>query len=452
MRAIFIAVGSELLEQNKVDTNSLYVTQKLMERGILVDMKTVVGDDVNNLSWMIKNAWKRSQLVIITGGLGPTEDDLTREATAEALGREMEYRQEIADNIRQAFQKRGLNMPEINTRQAFVVKGAIVLENTVGTAPGLYIDDEQGKVLLLPGPPSEMTPMFDSAFAKYIFPLSTYFIYKRIFKFSGIAESDADSRISDVYKKYRNVKTTILAGPGVIELHLLGRSRKTIDEAKIQTDALAEKIRAIMKDFTFTEEDISFEEHLLRELKARGLTLAVAESCTGGGLGHTITNIPGSSEVFIGGVIAYSNMLKSKLLGVTERTLEKKGAVSKDAAEEMARGIRSLTGAHIGLSITGIAGPGGAAVNKPVGLVFMQIHSEKGETGNYKIFPGPREQVKKRTIHYALHLLLQHLKEFYPKPEAPGQTPLIPPPTLVTEPTIQAPEAVEEPSAHEAKE
>jgi len=414
MRAIFIAVGSELLEKDRIDTNSIYAAQKLMEKGILMDMKVVVGDDMTNLSWIIKNACKRAQLVVITGGLGPTEDDITREAAADALKRELEFKEEFVAELEMRFKKRGIAMPQINTRQAFVIRGAEVVPNPLGTAPGLYIDDDDCSVLLLPGPPREMQPMFDTVFEEKIAPRSNFYIYKRCFSFADTTESETDSMIADLYTKSkykRTIKTTILANPGLIEVHLVGRSRKTVEEAQTLTDELAEKIKDRMKGHLVTEKDISMEQFIVEEMRSHHLTLSTAESCTGGGLGNAITNVPGSSDVFLGGVIAYSNELKKKLLGVSENTLKKHGAVSKQTAEAMAKSIRTLTGSDIGIGITGIAGPGGASENKPVGLVFMHLNSEKKDIGIYKLFPGSREMVKARTVNYSLNLVREYLKK-----------------------------------------
>ncbi|MCP5048056.1 MAG: competence/damage-inducible protein A [bacterium] len=410
MRAIFIAVGSEMLERDFIDTNSLYVQKGLMDHGILMDMKVVIRDEIDQLSWIVKNACKRTQLVVITGGLGPTEDDLTREAVADALKKDLIFKESLVADLEERFRKRGMKMPEINTRQAFVIDGSEVLYNPLGSAPGLYLDDENCRVLLLPGPPHEMKPMFDRVLKKRIAPLSNFHIYKRSMKFSGTAESSVDAMIAELYTKYRNPKTTILATPGVIEVHLLGRSKKTVEEAKEVTDELAEKIKERLKDLLLTEKDISIEEYILEELRAANLTLSVAESCTGGGIGNRITNVPGSSDIFLGGVIAYSNSLKMKLLGVKEKTLVGKGAVSKETAKEMARGIREATGSDIGIAVTGIAGPGGASKNKPVGLVFMHLSAKDAEMGLYRIFPGEREMVKKRTVNYSLNLIKEYLK------------------------------------------
>lgn len=412
MRAIFIAVGSELLERDRIDTNSLYAAKKLREKGILMDMKITVCDNLENLTWIVKNAYKRAQLVVITGGLGPTEDDLTRESVANALKKDLVFKESIVDEIRETFLKRGIRkMPEINKRQAFIIEGAEVLSNNVGTAPGLYIDDESCKVLLLPGPPREMMPMFDKIFEEKIAPLSNFYIYTKSLKFSGITESETDSKIAEIYAKYKNPKTTILATPGLIEVHLIGRSKKSIDEAQASTDELAEKIKERMKDYLLTEKDISIEELIVNELRSRKTTLSIAESCTGGAFGDRITNIAGSSEIFLGGIIAYSNELKVNMLGVKEETLKKYGAVSKETAKEMAQGIRKKTGSDIGVSITGIAGPGGATIGKPVGLVFIHLNSKKEDKGIYKIFPNDRNVAKIGAVNFSLNLINKYLDD-----------------------------------------
>ncbi|MDD8012798.1 MAG: competence/damage-inducible protein A [Acidobacteriota bacterium] len=412
MRAIFIAVGSELLDLDRVDTNSIYVARRLREKGILMDMKVVVGDHMDNLSWIVKKACQRAQLVILSGGLGPTEDDITREAVATALKKELVFREEIVSELQGIFKRRGMDMPEINARQAFVIEGAEVIPNPVGTAPGLYCEEGGCKVLLLPGPPNELIPIFEAVFEKHLAPASNYFIYSRTFKLTGISESEADSRCADIYRRYRNPVTTILASPGMIEFHFLGRSRNSDEEARRLTDELAEKVRERLKDFIFAEKEISLPEVVVEGLKARGLSLAVAESCTGGGLGNQVTSVPGSSEVFLGGVIAYANSVKTGLLGVREETLKRHGAVSEATAAEMAAGVRKLCGAAIGLSVTGIAGPGGDNPKKPLGLVYMHLSAENCEQGMRQIFTGNREVVKLRSEYYALNLVREYLNQY----------------------------------------
>jgi nicotinamide-nucleotide amidase len=411
MRAIFIAVGSELLDLDRVDTNSLYVARRLREKGILTDMKVMIGDHMDNLSWMVKKACQRAQLVILSGGLGPTEDDITREAVAAALKKKLVFQEQIVADLEMIFQRRGMVMPEINARQAFVIEGAEVIANPVGTAPGLYLDEGNCKVLLLPGPPNEMIPVFEDIFSRHIAPAANYFIYSRTFRLSGIGESDVDSRIADIYRKYRNPVTTILASQGMVELHFLGRSRNSDEEARKLTDELAEKVRERLSDFIFAEKDISLPEAIVQELKNRKLTLAVAESCSGGGLGNQITNVTGSSGVFLGGVIAYANTLKTGLLGVPDEILQKYGAVSRQTAREMAVGVRRLCGADIGLSITGIAGPGGASAEKPQGLVHIHLNAENCDKEMRQLFPGSRENVKMRAITQALNMIREYLKQ-----------------------------------------
>lgn len=411
MRAIFIAVGSELLDKDRIDTNSIYVAKRLREKGILMDVKMVVGDNLENLKWTIKNACKRAQLVIITGGLGPTEDDLTREGTASALKREMVFQSEIVEKIRSVFQRGRFQMPDINARQAFVIEGAEVLPNSVGTAPGQYIEDDSCSVLLLPGPPREMQPMFNDIYSRKIAPRSPFQIYSRSLKFTGISESEVDSKISDIYTAHKNPITTILASPGEIEVHLLGRSKHSTLEIKKITDSLAEQIRLRLSEYFVTDEGISFEEFILKKLKSRQLTLGVAESCTGGGLANRLTNIPGSSEVFLGGVISYSNELKMKLLGVKKETLERWGAVSKKTAKEMANGIRELCNSNIGVAITGIAGPGGGTEHKPVGFVCLHLSSDQIEIGIEKQLSGDRQVIKTRSENHSLDLIRKYLEQ-----------------------------------------
>jgi len=411
MRAIFIAVGSELLDLDRIDTNSLYVARRLREKGILMDMKVVVGDHMENLSWMVKRACQRAQLVILCGGLGPTEDDITREAVAEALKKKLVFQEQIVADLQKLFRSRGWVMPEINTRQAFVIEDAEVIANPVGTAPGQYLEMENCKVLLLPGPPNEMISVFEDVFARHIAPAANYFIYSRSFRLTGIGESDVDSRIADIYRKYRNPVTTILASLGTIELHFLGRSKNSDAEARRVTDELAEKVRVRLQEFIFSDQDISLPEAIVEELKKRKLTLAVAESCSGGSLGNQVTNVAGSSEVFLGGVIAYANSLKTSVLGVPEEVLKKHGAVSKQAALSMAAGVRRLSGADIGLAITGIAGPGGATTEKPKGLVHIHLNAAGGDKAVQQIYSGSRDMVKMRAVNQALGLIWQYLKQ-----------------------------------------
>lgn len=409
MRAIIIAVGSELLNLDRLDTNSIYIARRLREFGILTDMKMVVGDNHDYLAWVVRQAYKRAQIVITTGGLGPTDDDITREAVADAIQRELVFREDLVADIRERFRKRRLKMPDNNARQAFVIEGGAVLDNPVGTAPGIFLDSGPCRVLLLPGPPVEMRPMFDRVLEESIAPLSRYHVYTRSFRIAGVTESEADERLNSLIGGIRNLGLTILATPGLIEIRLMGRSRKDPREAEEPVETAVARIREGFRKEIVTEREESFEGAILRLLQERGLTLALAESCTGGGLSNRITNVPGSSRVFLGGIVAYSNDLKVELLGVNPETLEAKGAVSPEMAAEMAEGIRRRTGADLGLSITGIAGPDGGVPGKPVGLVHMHLAAGENSRSRRCIFPGDRKVVKTRSENFALNLIREFL-------------------------------------------
>ena len=409
MRAIIIAVGSELLNQDRLDTNSLYIARKLREKGILTDMKIVAGDNRDYLAWVVRQARKRAQIVITTGGLGPTMDDLTREAVAEALRRELIFREDLVEGIRERFRSRRLKMPENNTRQAFVIEGAEVLPNPVGTAPGLYLDIEACRMLLLPGPPAEMRPMFDAVLEARIASLSNFHVRVGIVKIAGLTESEADARLDAALGRIPNLDVTILATPGLIEIRLLGRSRKEEGEALAAVAIARERVLAEFAGNLVSEEDESFPAVILRRLIERGLTLAVAESCTGGRLADRVTDVPGSSGAFLGGMVAYDDALKKEFLGVSPETLKQYGAVSAPTAAEMALGMADRTGADIAVSITGIAGPGGGTPEKPVGLVFFHLHAGDDDVGRQQVMSGDREVIKVRSVHYALNMIREYL-------------------------------------------
>jgi len=411
MRAYLIAVGDELLTGERSNEHGPYLAAALREIGVVVDFMAEVGDQKDNLSWLVKNAVKRAQLVIITGGLGPTEDDRTREAVAEALGLELDYNEEIVEQIRQRFARQRLEMPQINARQGFVLKGAEVLKNDHGTAPGQWLPMGHGGVLLLPGPRHELQPIFEDVLKNRIAPLSNFFVYKRVIRCSGIGESDLDSRIAPVYMPaQRQIQTTVLASPGLVEVHLTGRSRKDPDELKQMVDQLHAAVRNILSDFTLDDDVGSLSEQLLRNLLRAGKTLSFAESCTAGGLSRRFTEIPGASKVFLGGVVAYDNRIKQSLLRVEESLLSTHGAVSARCAQAMAQGIRALCCTDYGLAITGIAGPDGGTIGKPVGLVFIHLSGEGLEVPFHRVFPGERSLVRLRSEMAALDILRQHIK------------------------------------------
>lgn len=397
-RAEIIAVGSELLSPFRMDTNSLYLTRTLEDYGIALVAKTIVGDDLLELVNGFRVAFTRSDLIITTGGLGPTADDLTREALTEFLQIKLEFHPEILKNIEARFAKRGWKMPKTNEKQALVPENAKVLENPNGTAPGVYLEARGKQVFLLPGPPFELEPMW----ANHCLPLlkKEQPLERKIFRIAMLGESMVDQWLKPVTDSLREVRYTILAAPSQIEVQLLA-SGSGIPE---MISASAE-IRAILGKHIFSESQEELEEVVGRMLRDSGRKLAVAESCTGGLLGHRITQVPGSSAYFERGVIVYSNEAKIQLLNVDPDLIRKHGAVSSEVSAAMADRIRQMANVDFGLSITGIAGPDGGTEEKPVGTVFVGL-SEPNETVTEKYnFPGSRDRVKFTSTQAALNLL-----------------------------------------------
>ena len=383
MKAEIIAVGSELLTPDNVDTNSLYLTHRLNEAGCRVHLKTVVGDNCDDIAGVLRDALQRSDFIIFSGGLGPTEDDRTRAAVATVLGRPISIDKGILETLRERFIARGFRMAKINEKQAEVIEGAATLDNPLGTAPGMWIEEKGHYVVLLPGPPRELQAVFEQKALPKIRQLSGGMrLACRSFHVTGITESELDSRIAPIYTLYPQVSTTILAGTRHIAIRLYRWTKDKTEPSDIEE--LAAKIQVELGDSIFTASDESMEEVVGRQLRGTGQSIAVAESCTAGMLGMYITRVPGSSGYFKGGIICYDNDAKAELCGVPRELLQKHGAVSAEVAEAMARGVRLALHSTIGLSITGIAGPGGGSPEKPVGLVYIGISD-----GNQRSEPAP---------------------------------------------------------------
>lgn len=405
--AEIIAVGSELLTSAKVDTNSLYITARLNEIGIAVAAKAVVGDDRAQLASFLRQAAARADVVVVTGGLGPTEDDVTRDAAADAFGLELEEDPGIVQTIRARFESRGLAMPEINRRQAQVPRGARVLLNLRGTAPGLWIDHPGGRLLLVPGPPGEMRPMVDEWCAAEGPALAGgVCLATRVLKVANRAESHVDEIAQPVYTRWREaqvpISTTILAAPGQIELHLTATAFRR-DDAEAALARAAEELVSRLGMDVFTTTGQSLEEVVGEQLTAAGATIAVGESCTGGLIASRLTDVPGSSTYMLAAVVAYSNAAKSAMLDVPAPLIDAHGAVSGVVAVAMADGARLRFGASIGVGITGIAGPGGGTPEKPVGTVFVAVSSE-GRPARVRSYElrGGRAQIKFQASQAAL--------------------------------------------------
>jgi nicotinamide-nucleotide amidase len=422
MNAEIIAVGSEMLTPDRVDTNSLFLTDQLNALGVEVVAKHVIGDDRDRLAEAIRRSLDASQFVLISGGLGPTEDDVTRDAVALALNRRQIYNSEIGEGIEARFRRMNRAMPEINKRQAMVMEGAEVLSNDRGTAPGQWLDvgEAQGSrvVMILPGPPHELKSMFTREclprLARRVPPLV---IRTRVFRVSGMSESDLDQTISPIYKGYENPATTVLAHNGDLQVHLRARC-STEQEANALLDEVAGPIEAALGGLIYSFNSDPLEVIIGRKLVAASATLAVAESATGGGLAERITSVPGSSAYFLGGFVTYTRRMKTEFLGVPDAMLDQYGAVSKETAEAMAVGMRERAGSTWAVSITGNAGPTTDGDQAPVGSVFIGIAGPEGRSGLknvatfHRIWPSSdRPRVRAFAAQMALDMLNQQLNQ-----------------------------------------
>ena len=414
MNAEIIAIGSELLTPYRQDTNSLFLTAQLNRLGVEVSFKTIVGDRRSDLVRVTRTALSRADIVIFMGGLGPTEDDLTRECVAEVLGRPLQRHARIVEDLRARFASRGWKMSENNERQGDVIAGADALDNKRGSAPGqfLHIDDENGNVviILLPGPPHELTAMFEEhCFERLKKLVPAKSIALRELKIGMIGESMVDKRAAPIYKAAEGVETTILAGtPGEVQLHLRAQA-DSVEEAQQRVDALASALEDEFDDAVFSSKSESMEQIVGYYLGMRGATLSVAESCTGGLLAERITTIPGSSRYFLGGAVVYDNSLKVELAGVPPLLIAEHGAVSKQVAAALAEGIRSKCKSTFGIGITGVAGPGGGSDEKPIGLVFHALADGKNTEVIERTFPGDRDRIRRWATQQALDMVRRKL-------------------------------------------
>jgi nicotinamide-nucleotide amidase len=398
MNAEIIAIGSELLTPFRQDTNSLYLTAKLNQLGVEVIFKTVVGDSLDRLTQVASLALSRAEIVIFMGGLGPTEDDLTREAVSCGLGLELRRDPAMVAAIEKRFADHGWKMAPNNNKQGDVIAGATVLPNVNGTAPGQWIsgkyDGQEKIILLLPGPPHELKALFEEQCMERLrAKVPAQFIATRELKITGVGESHCDARVAPIYKKFVDVQTTILAGAGEIQLHLKTRG-PSLETAQHRIDELVNEIEQELGDHVFSDNGDSMERIVGNYLQMRGATLAVAESCTGGLLAERITSVSGSSRYFLGGAVVYSNKLKTDLAGVPANLIEKHGAASGEVAAALAEGIRKRCEATLGIGITGVAGPDGGTAEKPVGLVFHALASESGTEVIERKFAGDRKRIR----------------------------------------------------------
>ena len=409
LSAEIIAIGSELLTPRFKDTNSLYLTEQLNAVGIPVVLKSIVGDDEGYLESAVRNSLARSPILITIGGLGPTEDDVTRKVIARVLQRQLVLNDDILARLQKRFKARGVEMPANNARQALVLTGSDILENNHGTAPGLWVTAEKNHVVLLPGPPSELKPMFEKSCMPRLHDLAgSMAIARCVFRTAGLPESTLDARIAPIYTKYKNPETTVLAKPGQVEVRLMARGKNPDDAQRILKE-LAGKIEEELDEFIFARDEQELEEVVGMFLVLKNATIATAESCTGGLVAERLTNVPGSSRYFISGVVAYSNEWKMELAGIPPLLLEMQGAVSAEVARGLAEGIRNRMKTTLGIGITGIAGPDGGSKEKPVGTVHIAVTTPKGTLHRQFLFPGDRERVRWQASQAALDMVRREL-------------------------------------------
>jgi nicotinamide-nucleotide amidase len=417
MLAEIIAVGSEMLTPHRQDTNSLYLTAGLNDLGVTVAFKTIVGDNRDHLCSAIHIALNRADVVILSGGLGPTEDDLTRECLAQTLNLPLHRNDDLLALLQKRFAARSMAMPPNNAKQADQIEGATILPNTNGSAPGQWLDfayhGHRKLIALLPGPPKELKPLFDQECKPRLADaLPPNHLARRQLRMALIPESQVDARTAPIYQQFPDVETTILAGSAEIQLHFVC-VKPTVAEAEARVEAVSDAVAREMGDDIFSLNGEPLEEVVLLMLGVRRRTLAVAESCTGGWLGQRLTSIPNSSRVFLGGAIAYSDRSKTALADVPSYLIDEHGAVSDAVARALAEGIRRRTGSSLALSITGIAGPAkprGPDANKPIGLVYIGLTDGEDTQVKEINIPGDRDRVRLWATQHALEMLRRYLQ------------------------------------------
>jgi len=410
MKVEIIAVGTELLTPDFQDTNSLFLTTGLNAIGLEVSFKTIVGDDDRDLAGVLRTALGRSRIILCMGGLGPTADDRTRETLARLLGRKLVYHREIQARIRDRFRRRGAPMTASNLKQCYVIEGAEVLDNPNGTAPGLWLEAKGRKIALLPGPPREIRPMFENRVLPRLAALGRGLSVRRVIRLTGLGESAMETRLKPFYAAVPpGVTVTTLASPGDLAIHLTYSGAGPLAEAETRLDRLERVIGKALGPRIYSRNGDSLEEVVGARLRAKSKTVACAESCTGGLIGHRLTNVPGSSGYFLESAVVYSNEAKTRRLGVPAALIERHGAVSSRVARAMAMGIRRTSGADFGIAVTGVAGPDGGTARKPVGLVYIALAHARGAAVVRSLFFGGRAEIKFQASQKALDLLRKKL-------------------------------------------
>ena len=415
MTVELICVGTELLLGNIVNTNAAWLAEQCAALGLSCYYQTVVGDNAQRLAGILRTGLERSDILILSGGLGPTQDDLTKETAAQVCGRKLTEDARSLSRIEEYFRERGLRMTDNNRKQALVPEGAIVVDNDNGTAPGLILEKDGKRIILLPGPPNELIPMFEKKIAPYLLSLDPdgpSVIYSRTVKICGLGESGVEAMITDL-EALSNPTVAPYAKTGEVHLRVTARAAEEKEAKKLVKPVVKELERRFGRSVYTTKNEVTLEDAVAKLLKKHRLTVSTAESCTGGLAAGRLVNVPGVSEVFKTGFITYSNKAKRKLLGVKKETLERYGAVSPETAKEMALGAAKASGADVAVSVTGIAGPDGGSEEKPVGLVYMACFV----CGNVWVerfhFKGNRAKIRESSVAAALTLMRSCILEVF---------------------------------------
>ncbi|HPT86659.1 MAG TPA: competence/damage-inducible protein A [Bacillota bacterium] len=413
MNAEIICIGTELLLGHTVDTNSAYLARELAELGINLFHKSTVGDNLNRIVSLLRQAWNRSDVLILSGGLGPTQDDLTREAVAELLGEPLEFREEAWEEILSYFRKTGRSLPESNRRQAMFPASARMLSNRLGTAPGLFVECNGKYLFAFPGVPRELIGLWEEhgrPFLKRLLSETGHpVLTSKMIRMIGIGESAMEERVMDLIQNQTNPTIAPYVGKGDVLLRITARGNSEAENHR-RIDEMYHRVQERLGEYIYGTDEETLEEVIGRQLTAKGWTLATAESCTGGLIGHRLTLVPGSSAYYLGGVVSYSNRLKTDLLQVPESILQEYGAVSEETARAMAEGVRLITGADVGIGVTGIAGPDGGTEMKPVGLVYYSVALSDKTVVEHRIFPYDRSGNKEAAAQAVLTLLWKMLR------------------------------------------
>lgn len=412
MIAEILSVGTELLMGNILNTNAQYISEKLCGLGVNCYFQTTVGDNHDRLVAAVETALSRADILILTGGLGPTADDLTKETIADAFGRDMLLDPASEQHIRARFARMAREMTPNNLKQAMFPRGSIILPNPNGTAPGCIVEEGEKAAILLPGPPKEMAPMFDASVMPYLEKRSGHMLLSHVVRVFGMGESEAEYRLRTLMERQTNPTIAPYALSGEMKLRVTARCKNAAEGERMMAP-LIDEIKQTLGSVVYSIDDQELHEVCAALLKEHGATLAAAESCTGGMIASKLISVPGISAHFIEGAVTYSNDAKIRRLGVRQETLAAHTAVSAETAREMAEGIRRTSGASLGVATTGIAGPDGGTPERPVGLVYIALASESGTAVQELRLTGSRERIRNAASLHALNLIRRHFLGFF---------------------------------------